>query len=168
MFITREITRHTLHTKELRCTYASCWNTVKTRWHSPENDLECRQVQAKVCVRCINRVSMFITREITRHTLHTKEPRCTYASCWNTVKTQRHSLNNLECRQVKAKVCVTRSFSFIKCRWKDTQYTPRNQGVPMLVAKTQLKHSGTVLTESRMSLNAIKVLCHSIVRQSYS
>jgi rubredoxin len=130
MFGTCEMTRHTLHTKAPRCASARCWNTAKTRWHSLEHDLECRQVQAKVCVRCINRVSMFVTCEMTRHTLHTKELRCASARCWNTGKTRWHSLeHDLECRQVQAKVCVScniRVSMFVTREIPRYNHTPRN------------------------------------------
>jgi ribosomal protein L40E len=107
MFVTREMTRHTLHTKKLKFASARCCNTGKTRWHNLEHDLEWRQVQAKVCVRCINRVSMFVTLEMTSHIVQTKKLKCAYARCWNTGKTRWHSLeHDLECRQVQVKVCV--------------------------------------------------------------
>jgi rubredoxin len=130
IFITHEMTRHTLQTKELKCAYARCCNTGKTQWHSLENELEFRQVQAQGCVRCINRVSMFVTCEMTRHTLHTKELRCASARCWNTGKTRWHSLeHDLECRQVQAKVFVSfniRVSMFVTREIPRYNHTPRN------------------------------------------
>jgi hypothetical protein len=153
IFVTRETTRHTLHTKKLRFASARCWNTGKTRWHNLEHDLECRQVQAKVCIRCINRVSMFVTREMTSHKLqnkklrcamfvtremtrytpHTKKLRCALVRCCNTGKTRWHILeHDLECRQVQAKMCV-------RCINRVSMFVTRE----MISHKTHTTNKGT-------------------------